>query len=358
MKRKNLLVFPAFGLLVVLCMSASGCGGLSKRGPVTPVKPKSTPQGSDTGTLQKVTTDLSMAARLRELPASAYVLGAGDGVEISVYRHETLTMNATVSSTGMISYYLIGDLKAEGLTPFQLREKIQKKLTRYIKSPQVFVRVTQYMSHKVFVLGQVRNPGVYRMREDFSLVEAISAAGGIGPYGYLSGAYVVRGGKILLVNFVELIEKGNMEENIPLLSGDVVYVPSTQDRKVYVLGEVNNQSAIPLRDGLTLLGAVAEAGGFTRDARKDSIVVMRGNLSKPEFMKIDVEGMDGTANIALERGDIVYVASTTIANVERMALRLYNILQPFYNVSRSLVWGDAAVGVMEGKDSRLVIPTE
>ncbi|MBW2109763.1 MAG: SLBB domain-containing protein, partial [Deltaproteobacteria bacterium] len=302
--------------------------------------------------------NLSMADRLKSLPVSAYVLGPEDGLEISVFRHEGLTMNVRVSSTGMISYYLIGDVKAAGLTAFQLREEVQKRLARYIKNPQVFVRITEFRSHKVFVLGQVKNPGVYRMRGDFSLVEALSAAGGIGPYGYLSGAYVVRAGKILLVNFVELIEKGNMQENIPLLPGDVVYIPSTQDRKVYVLGEVNNQSAIPARDGLTLLSAVAEAGGFTRDARKDSIVVMRGNLSKPEIMKINVEAMDVKANIALERGDIVYVASTTIANVERMALRLYNILQPFYSVSRTLVWGDAAVGVMEGKDSRLVIPTD
>jgi len=305
--------------------------------------------------VKMVKQNLSMAKKLKNRQSTEYLLGPEDTVEISVFLHDELKMETTISPTGKILYYLIKDVQAAGLTQFQLRDKIQKELANFIKDPKVVVRITEYRSHKAFVLGQVNTPGVYRMRNDFSLLEAISAAGGITSDAYLGGAYVVRDGKILLVNFFELIEKGNTEENIPLLSNDVIYIPNNKDQKVFVLGEVNKQSAIPIGDRLTLLGAIAEAGGFTRDANKRSLLVMRGNLSEPEIMNIDAKRMDLAANIPLQRGDIVYVASSAFADVERIAVRLSHILEPFYTLARTVVWGDAAIEVFQGADSRFII---
>jgi polysaccharide export outer membrane protein len=122
-----------------------------------------------------------------------------------------------------------------------------------------------------------------------------------------------------------------------------------------VLGEVNKQAAIKMRDRMSLFEAIAEAGGFTQDAKKDSVIVMRGNLSEPEVMKIDAENMDLSANILLERGDIVYVASTTFANVERIAVRITKILQPFLSVTRGIILQDAAVDVLKGEQTRYII---
>jgi len=345
--------FLAVIVVLTALVAESGCGKAKNQAVVRRVTP---PPGDPlTSPIQTTKQNLSMAKELKEVAKGDYVLGPEDTVEVSVFRRDEMAAKATISASGKISYFLIGDLQAGGLTRFELRDRIQEQLSEYIKDPKVVVNISEYRSHKIFVLGQVRTPGVYRMRNDYSLLEAISAAGGLGPDAYLGGAYVVRDGKILLVNFYELIKKGNTDEDIPLLAGDVIYVPDDKERKVFVLGEVNRQCAIPLVDGLSLLNAIAEAGGFTRDAQKDSVIVMRGNLSKPEVWKIDTAAMDPRVNIPLEQGDIVYVASTTFANVERIALRLYNILQPFYNGSRSIVWGDAAVGVMEGKDSRFIM---
>ena len=80
---------------------------------------------------------------------------------------------------------------------------------------------------------------------DFTLVEAISAAGGVASDSYLSGAYVVRDREILLVNFYKLIEKRNMGENIPLAPNDVIYIPDNKEQRIFVLGEANKQSAYP-----------------------------------------------------------------------------------------------------------------
>jgi polysaccharide export outer membrane protein len=299
-----------------------------------------------------------MAKKLKSRKAPEYVLGPEDTVEIAVLRHDELKMETTVSPTGKILYYLVDDVEAAGLTQFQLRDRIQKELAEFIKDPEVVVRITEYRSHKVFVLGQVTTPGVYRMKSDYSLLEAISAAGGVTSDAYLGGAYLVRDGKILLVNFFELIEKGNTEENIPLSSDDLIYIPNNKDQQVFVLGEVNQQAAIPIGDRLTLYGAIAQSGGFTRDANKGAIIVMRGNLSEPEIMKIDAADMNFAANIPLQRGDIVYVASSRFVDVERVAVRLSHILQPFYTLARTVVWGGAAVDVLEGATTKFIVVDE
>jgi polysaccharide export outer membrane protein len=295
-----------------------------------------------------------MAKDLRQPPPSEYVLGPGDTLEIAVFRRDEMKAEATISPTGKISYYLIGDLQAGGLTRFQLRDKIAAELAKFVKNPEVLVRITAYRSHKIYFLGQANNPGVYTMTDRFSLLEAISAAGGTTSHANLGGAYVVRDGKILLVNFVELIEQGNMGENIPLSPEDVIYIPDSRDQRVFVLGEVNKQSAIPIRHRITLLQAITEAGGFTRDAKKSAVLVMRGNLSEPEIMKVDAERMDMAAGLPLERGDIVYVASSAFANVEKIAVRLSHILGPFYDLARTMVWGAAAGDVLEGGETKFV----
>lgn len=334
--------------LTVAAFLLAGCGSAHQ----TVVEHMPTPpNAAEESPVEVATENLSMAKRLKDRPITEYLLGPEDTIEISVFRYDDLKMETTVSPMGKISYYLIDDIQAGGLTQFQLRDKIQEALSKFIKDPGVVVRITEYRSHKVFVLGRVAKPGVLHMRNDFSLVEAISTAGGVAPDAYLGGAYVVRDGEVLLVNFYKLIEQGNMEENIPLVPNDVIYIPDNKEQRIFVLGEVHRQSAIPTRDGLTLLSAIAEAGGFTHDANKGEIIVMRGNLSEPQIMRINAKRMEFDANIPLQRGDIVYVASSTFANVERIALRISNILQPFLQVARGIILTDTAVDVLEDVDT-------
>jgi polysaccharide export outer membrane protein len=297
-----------------------------------------------------------MAKMLKDRVPAEYILGPEDTVEVSVFRYDELKMEATISPTGKIPYYLIGDVQAGGLTQFQLRDKIQHELAVFIKDPKVVVRITEYRSHKIFVLGQVASPGVYRMKNDYTLLEAISSAGGITADAYLDGAYLVRDGRIVLVNFSDLIRRGNTEENILLLLGDIIYIPDKNDQKVYILGEVNKQSAVPMREPLTLLEGITEAGGFTLNANKKSIVLLRGNLSEPEIITIDAKRIlkesELAANIPLRRGDIVYVPSSLIADLERFAIRLSNILEPLLKIERGIILQDIARDVIRGEDIR------
>jgi polysaccharide export outer membrane protein len=346
------LLVSFISVFVFLCFSQVGCGRIGDR---TAVEAVVIPSQTAMEIPVEVTSEnLSMAKELRKSPPLEYVLGPGDSVEISVFQQDEMKMEATISASGNISYYLVGDIQAGGLTQFQLRDHVEKAIAKFVKDPHVLVRITEYRSHKIFVLGQVNKPGVYIMRNNFSLVEGISAAGGIAPDAYLGGAYVVRDGKVLLINFQELIENGNMEENILLLSNDVIYIPDNRDRKIFVLGEVNRQTALPISDGMTLLEAIAEAGGFTRDARKGSILVMRGNLSEPEILKIDATHMDLVAGILLKPGDVVYAASSSVAKIERIAMRLSNILKPFLSVARGIILTDSAYDVLKYNRDRSI----
>jgi len=360
MKRKSWVRASASMVIVLLIYLFTQTGCQSSHRSVREAEP-SPPRTPVTEGVQVSKQNLSMAEELKDSVPTEYILGPEDTVEISVFGQEDLRMEASVSSTGRLPYYLIGDVQAAGLSQFQLRDKIQAELRRYLKDPKVVVRITEYKSHKVFVLGQVKNPGVYRMKNDYTLLEAISSAGGITPDAYLGGAYLVRDGEILLVNFFDLIKRGNTEENIPLASRDIIYIPDRNDHKVYVLGEVNKQTAIPIQEGLTLIRAITEAGGFTHDANKKSILVLRGNLSEPEIMTIDAKRIfseaDPVGNIPVKHGDIVYIPSSTIADVERFAIRLSNILEPYLQVMRGIILTDVAVDVLQGEDTinRIVI---
>ena len=309
-----------------------------------------------------------MAKNLKNYSPSEYILGPEDTVGISVLNHEELKMEVSISSTGKIPYYFIGDIKAAGLTQFQLRDIIQKDLSEFIKKPTVVVSITEHRSHKVFVLGQVKNPGVFRIKTEMSLLEAISSAGGITSDAYLGGAYLVRDSKIILVNFYELIKRGKADENIPLHNGDIIFIPDKNDHKVYVLGEVNRQTTIPMEENLSLLGAITQAGGFTRNANKKSVIILRGNLSAPEIITVNINHIWNrrsisteqilrrsglVANIQLQRGDILYIPSKFIANIEQMAIRLSNILDPLLKVEREIIYGDEVIDILKGEEKKV-----
>lgn len=345
-------------LSLMVCFCPLGCQRSMERSGLRKVVPD--PQPSVVTFAETTRQNLSMASELKDIPLSDYVIGPDDRIEISVFRRDEMKMEATVSATGKVSIYLLGDIQVAGLTEFELRDKLERALAKFIKEPNVVVHVKEYRSKKVLVLGQVRNPGVYPVRSRMTLLEALTAAGGPMPSAYLGGAYVVRNGKVLLVNFYELVVRGNTDEDIPLLAGDTVYIPDDRDQRVFVLGEVGKQSAVPIMGkGLTLLEAIAMAGGFTRDAKKSAIMVMRGNLSAPGILQVDGEDLGPSVNIRLQRGDIIYVAQSGFAGVEEIALRLSHILDPFYKLARTVVWGDAAQDVVfSGANSRFVFEAD
>lgn len=171
---------------------------------------------------------------------------------------------------------------------------------------------------EVSVLGEVGTPGQLMVKRRTTLLEALAAAGGVKrETAVLDMAYLARQGRILPVNFKRLIDRGDLDQNILLEDKDVIYVPSSKQSIVYVLGEVKNPKVVHFTDTLDLFEAIGEAGDFLTTANRSQVVVVRGGLQSPKVYAVDaLQMMRGETGqrFVLDRYDIVYVPRTPIAD--------------------------------------------
>ncbi len=160
--------------------------------------------------------------------APEYRLGPEDVLRISVWENRELTLDVVVRPDGKISFPLIQDVQAEGLTAAELASSIHQKLLSFIMDPQVSVIVTQVNAPKVFVIGNVTRPGPYPLRSDTSILQALSLAGGFTQFASPRSIKLVRGTgakqEVKKVNYYSLIESGG-EGNYLLKPGDTIVVP-------------------------------------------------------------------------------------------------------------------------------------
>lgn len=110
--------------------------------------------------------------------SDTYIIGPEDVLYINVWKQESVTQTVPVRIDGMISLPLVDDIQAAGLTPLKLKNVITEKLKDHIDKPRVTVIVTEANSYKIYVSGEVRNPGIIRIRGQTTLLKAIIAVGG------------------------------------------------------------------------------------------------------------------------------------------------------------------------------------
>ena len=162
-----------------------------------------------------------------------YIVGPGDTVQIFVWRNPELSTTVPVRPDGKITTPLVQDMVAVGKTPSQLARDIEAVLAEYIRSPQVNVIVSNPVGalNQVKVIGQVVNPQSLAFREGMRVLDAVLAAGGLGPYAAGNRAKIVRqvDGKPqeIKVRLNDLINKGSMQHNVELRAGDVLVVPES-----------------------------------------------------------------------------------------------------------------------------------
>jgi polysaccharide export outer membrane protein len=163
-----------------------------------------------------------------------YIVGPGDSLQIFVWRNPELSTTVPVRPDGKITTPLVQDMVAVGKTPSELARDIEKVLQEYIRSPQVNIIVSNPVSafSQVKVVGQVITPQSMAFREGMTVLDAVLAAGGLGPYAAGNRAKVVRqvNGKQteIKVKLTDLVNKGAMKYNIKLQPGDVLVVPESR----------------------------------------------------------------------------------------------------------------------------------
>jgi len=158
-----------------------------------------------------------------------YVIGPEDILYIHVWREEALSRTVPVRMDGNISLPIIQEIKAAGLTPLKLKEGLTEKLKEFIESPNVSVTVMEANSYKVYISGQVRTPGVYRLRSETNLLQMIPMAGGFAEWANQKKILIIRkeGGKEkrFTVNYKKILKGKDPESNVILKAGDTIIVP-------------------------------------------------------------------------------------------------------------------------------------
>jgi polysaccharide export outer membrane protein len=158
-----------------------------------------------------------------------YKINPGDILNIAVWREEDLKLDVLVRPDGKISFPLAGDVQAAGTTVEDVRLLLTKKLEKLIPDLVVSVSILQINGNKVFVIGQVNNPGEINANPYIDVMQALSIAGGANPFADVSNISILRrtsGGQVAIPFDYDEVEDGkNLEQNIILQAGDVIVVP-------------------------------------------------------------------------------------------------------------------------------------
>ncbi len=163
--------------------------------------------------------------------AEQYIIGPGDVLQVFVWRNPELSQSIPVRPDGKISTPLVENMTAVGKTPTQLSRDMEAVLGEYVRSPKVNIIVTQPVSSfsQVKVVGQVGHQQSVAYREGMTVLDVVLQAGGLGPFAAGNRAKVVRTEKgvqkELRVKLADLLNKGDMKQNIPVRPGDVLVVP-------------------------------------------------------------------------------------------------------------------------------------
>ena len=243
-------------------------------------------------------------------PAGDYVIGEGDGLDIAVWGVKDLTFSVKVRPDGKITVPGLGDVAASGMTPANLQTAMSAKLKELVKNPIVTVTVRDITNSKVYFFGGGVKAGVYDLSRRTTLLQLLCTISEV-KTADLKKSYLLRNGKKIMEDFHKLFINGDTESDVQLESGDSIFMPLLLDKSVYVLGAVNLPKAIEYREGMTVMEALLESGGFTKFASQNDTQIRRKDagveVSIPVRAKDIINDGKMEQNVKLKPGDYVIV---------------------------------------------------
>jgi len=233
-----------------------------------------------------------------------YVLGPGDVVIIDIFGASQKSESLTVSPDGDITVPGYGPIKVSGLSVASAQSKIRSTLGNRYASSSLKISVGQTRSMMVNVMGEVKVPGTYTLSAFATVFHALYMAGGINDLGTLRNIKVYRGGKqITVVDVYEYILNGRLAGNIRLQENDVIVV-GPYDCLVGIQGNVKRPMFYEMRSSESVAQVIKYAGGFTGDAYKKSVRLVR--KSGERYSVHNVEEFDMNS-FKLADGDAITV---------------------------------------------------
>jgi polysaccharide export outer membrane protein len=244
-------------------------------------------------------------------PPASYIIGPQDVLLVTVWNQPDISGKYTVEQDGSFTFPLLGRVATGGLTLRALELELSRQLAEGLfKDPQVTVSVLEYRSKRVFVVGEVRQPGTHVLSGDMSVIEVLARAGST-TSSAADHVLVVRPAKpegpvlpdqdqaaeVIRVALRD-IEGGVLSNNVSVRDGDTLFVPRAA--VVYVTGRVRNPGGYALGQNMTVLQALALAGGATDFGATNRIRIRRVVNGKEREIK-------GELTTAVEAGDTIVV---------------------------------------------------
>ena len=274
-----------------------------------------------------------------------YRLTAGDVLSIQLWAYPEITppiqdisnikaAGYPIDPNGNVYLPLLGQVKVAGKTLAETNQYLRSQFSRYLKHPDVVVRVLSYEGRRYFVNGQVMRSGQYTLNDQpISIYTALGQAGGVNTEtGDNTNIQLIRQGQTYHLNAVELEKQGLSLHNLLIQPNDTIFVNAKQNQKLYVMGESNKSQALTLRDqGMTLSDVLGESEGVNPySASAARIFVMRTDLNT-KTSTIYHLNLSSLGNLALanqfqmQKNDIVYIDATGLTRWQR----IMNQIVPF-----------------------------
>lgn len=319
----------------VLLACSAALVAFSFTGCATSPDTAATPRTIDAATFDPTTTETSTTTldpALLNPPPQPITLGPGDQLELELLDDPASRTTVTVGPDGKVYFYLVPGIDVWGLTLDQARQKLEQGMEQYFRERRpVAVSLRNSQSQRIWILGRVNRPGVYPVAGSVSLLEALALADGpasSSPTAALSSAlggidlgravddsanlrraFVLRDGQRLPVDLDRLLNEGDLSQNVRLRGGDFIFLPSSAGQDISVLGAVATARNVPYRRDMTIVTAIAGAGGTINDAFVRQVAIVRGSLNQPRVAIVDYQGIvtGQTPDVRLEPQDIVYV---------------------------------------------------
>jgi polysaccharide biosynthesis/export protein len=315
--------YPFIRTMIFLLLTAQAA--FSQQQPKTTL----TPQNQAVAEANDRIAQLALATSLKQ---NDVTIGSGDLITIEVFDVPELSRDVRVNETGYISLPLMPTkVRADGLTPYQLQDKLAELLQTngLVSTPEVSVSIKERNSQPITVIGSVKTPMVIQAIHSTTLLQALSQAGGItedaGNVVIVTRppakppetddpavAELLAQSQSFTINLSDLLEIGDSRFNIALQGGDVVSVPHAGI--IYVVGAVNHPGGFVMqndRDRMTTLKMLSLAGGTLGSAKSKSAVILRKNTEtgKRDEIPVDLNKVMNlkTADVTLQASDILFV---------------------------------------------------
>lgn len=293
-------------------------------------------------------------AQLFNTEQNIYKLISGDVLSIQLWNYPeiappSLSINSEPSAQaygypidqeGYIQLPLVGRYKVQGKSLAQVNQEMRQLFGRYLKSPDVVVRVVSYQGNRYSVQGNVQKSGQYFLTDQpVNLYAALGAAGGVTTTGDSTSISLTRRGQTYNLNTVALERSGLSLNKLLIQANDTVYVNAKADNKIYLIGEASRNQAIPMRDqGMTLSDVLGEGLGIDPTAASSSkIYVVRNNAQSRgtaiyHLNLSNIGDLSLATQFTMQRNDIVYVDATGLTRWQR----IINQIVPFSSTLTSI----------------------